>query len=127
MNLRDSYQPQIKRRYNVFLICPASHPLPLRTSGRLTVQNYNFFPNQTKKFAFACIGGKGNQDISTIRLVEYKESAQGIILLNGTIIVSLLFYFVFICQPLQQGLYTWYILGYHIPHGLWNNIVIVMH
>ncbi len=26
MDLRDSYQPQIKRRYNVFLICPVAHP-----------------------------------------------------------------------------------------------------
>ena len=80
-----------------------------------------------KKFAFACIGGKGNQDISTICLVEYKGFTCDIFLLNGTIIVSLLFYFVFICQPLQQGFYTWDILGYYIPHGLWNNVIIIMH
>jgi|GEM_PF-5181962 hypothetical protein len=33
MNLRDSYSPQIKRRYNVFLICPVAHPLTLAGFG----------------------------------------------------------------------------------------------
>lgn len=56
--------PQIKRRYNVFLICPAAHPLPLQdcscpimASAETTVQRYKqlsdwqniFFASPKKK------------------------------------------------------------------------------
>lgn len=103
-------------------------PLTIADFGMFDVAKLHFFSKlDKKKFAFAQNIGKGNQDIFTLRLVEYKEFAQGNSLLNGTIIASLLFYFIFFCQTLQQGFYTWYILGYYIPHGLWNNVVIVMH
>ena len=43
--------PQIKRRYNVFLICPVAHPSPLRASGCLTVQIYKDYLNWQKNNA----------------------------------------------------------------------------
>ena len=43
--------PQIKRRYNVFLICPVAHPSPLRASGCLTMQNYKDYLNWQKNNA----------------------------------------------------------------------------
>ena len=51
MKLRSSIEPQIKRRYNVFFICPVAQPLPLRASGCLTVQNYKDYLNWQKNNA----------------------------------------------------------------------------
>ncbi len=44
-NLRDSNTPQIKRRYNVFPICPA---IPIERRCKIT----NFFSFGQKKFLF---------------------------------------------------------------------------
>lgn len=49
MNLRDSYQPQIKRRYNVFLICPVSHPYTLTGFGVFDAAKLQLFSKLDKK------------------------------------------------------------------------------
>ncbi len=76
MKLRSSTEPQIKRRYNVFLICPVVHPLPLRASECLTVQNYNFFPNQTKKTSSSRKDNYDNKDncLSLLSLLFLQEN-----------------------------------------------------
>jgi hypothetical protein len=49
LNLLDSYAADKTFRSTSFSLCPVSHPLTRQEAGWLTLQRYDFFPNQQEK------------------------------------------------------------------------------